>query len=298
MTTPNYQSLELNPEGSTAQFFGAQNLGLNGGLFSGFETLKDIAFVFIIMTVIVMLAAGAWVLATSLSANQRAEAKDIFKHAIFGFIGIIFIWFILETINPDLLNLGRTLNKIGINTTSYTQNYQEKTNTKATNTTNSIKFQNVLTSEKPTRELLTQNGILVERQNWCKSLGEQECTNVGMLRKDTFEMLKNVKNVCTNFNNGGKIIITGGTEWWLHSSETRHTPEGGAVDIKMTGNNKFNECIRKAPDFKKLYSGPAKGLPAKRSFCNDEYYYDGFLFCDEKSSARHWHIDSTTARPK
>ncbi len=140
----------------------------------------------------------------------------------------------------------------------------------------------MLETEAKNREFLESfQGIQINKKA-CTAIGQTNCTSVGGMGAGTLAMLESLKRVCTcNF------VITGGTEWWTHSTATRHRPgQSTAVDLSFGNKNSgVSKFIYESP----LFKGSDKVWPR----CYTAFIWSGFYFCDEKdngSQPRHWHI--------
>jgi len=103
----------------------------------------------------------------------------------------------------------------------------------------------VLASENRVRDDLKRGDIGVTSTGGneiCKVVGQRNpgCTNVGGLRDNTIQGLKNLKKECNC-----EVTIVGGTEWWFHGNksidiednETGHKPKqsggGRTIDLRI-----------------------------------------------------------------
>ena len=90
---------------------------------------------------------------------------------------------------------------------------------------------------------LTAHGILISSSlggtdttsNFCTTVGEPGCTNVGGYERMTIDRIKDIYTGCATHKGGADacdIVVTGGTEWFLHGggvdsiqlNSTRHKP--------------------------------------------------------------------------
>ncbi|MCX6754166.1 MAG: hypothetical protein NTV03_03890, partial [Candidatus Nomurabacteria bacterium] len=83
-------------------------------------------------------------------------------------------------------------------------------------------------SDATERALVAQAGISVNNAPSCTKVGQTSCTSLAGLNTSGVIALKKTK--CTTC----EIIITGGTECWLHSSKTQHLPGNSIVDLRPT----------------------------------------------------------------
>lgn len=132
----------------------------------------------------------------------------------------------------------------------------------------------ILQTEEINRARLLDFAITVNKRP-CQGEEDDECTNVGGMSERTLSMLMTLKRDCRC-----AIQVTGGTEGWLHSQTTKHTPSGGAVDISLNANG-VNKYIK-----------DTFGVIPFGSGCSEKYSGLGFTFCNETiaGNAPHWHI--------
>lgn len=132
-------------------------------------------------------------------------------------------------------------------------------------------------TESEKRAVLAYQKITINADP-CTKINQTGCTSVGGMSEQTLAMLKDLKLACKC-----EMIITGGTEWWLHSATTKHRPGNvTAVDLRLSDDlSTFINTTRTL--FK-------PGMASNN--CYATYSWRGFYFCDEKpgKGPRHWHI--------
>ena len=113
----------------------------------------------------------------------------------------------------------------------------------------------------------------------CASVGSKGCTNVGGLPGSAVSVIQSLQSTC-----GCKVVVTGGTEYWLHKSHQANKP---IFDLRKS--TAVDNAIKSAD-------------PSSRraSFMNYEWLYNNFWFTDEGD---HWHVcevgtGPTYCRPK
>lgn len=234
---------------------------------------------------------GGFTKMTTDSVYKKTESSEIIARAIGGLVSALFISLIIHVINPDMW-------RNGLDFASYKV---DKIDTPKQDTATSILFpttisvptpsaneEKFLTKIKPyeqfVRDSLGLNGIKINRaleanQGACQSTTQKDCTTVGGLPELTPIFLKKLKNECTKFSKTEcEIVITGGTEFWLHSS---HGPEKNVVDLRK--NDALDLFLK------------TKGTPMDPgTSCVTAVFWQAWNFCDEKSSKNfsgiHWHI--------
>ena len=109
----------------------------------------------------------------------------------------------------------------------------------------------------------------------CRFVGDTGCTNVdglpssviGLLPSDTVGIVKQLATAC-----GCNIVVSGGTEYWLHKSHLAGQP---IFDLGLSISSFLN----------------ANGTGKRASFVNYRVYWQGFWFTQE---GNHWHVCSAT----
>jgi hypothetical protein len=226
--------------------------------------------------VVACVTAGAAVLATSGvrltaadSANKALEIKKDIKRAVYGILGVLLLWLILNQINPDLLrgNIGFT----PIQSTTGTGVANPATPANPTNPTTPVG------NEAAYRDRLRAVGIAINKGP-CATESERNCTRLDGLPEGTISMLENLGRNCITCS----IFVTGGTEDG-HSSHGRGL---APVDLRIVNeNDALYQHI-------KLRGAEVRPNPWPRT-CNITYqvtYLPGWMFCDEKGGDRHWHV--------
>jgi len=101
-------------------------------------------------------------------------------------------------------------------------------------------------------------------------VGSRGCTNVGGLPSSAIDFIKGLQSAC-----GCNVVITGGTEYWLHKTHAAGKPifdlrlkEGGT----LTGATKYIL---------------ANATGKRSSFTNYRVFLNNFWLTDEGD---HWHV--------
>ena len=96
----------------------------------------------------------------------------------------------------------------------------------------------------------------------CAYVGATGCTNVDGLPSSAVDVIKSLQQSC-----GCNVIVTGGTEYWLHKSHAANKP---IFDLGMSVTNFLK----------------TNGTGKRASFTNYRVYWNGFWFTNESN---HWH---------
>jgi hypothetical protein len=127
-------------------------------------------------------------------------------------------------------------------------------------------------SDAAERRRLQAAGVQVNKAN-CTTVGQKSCTSLAGLSNDTLEGLINLKTKCDAAQKTDcDIIVTGGTEHWLHSDGTDH---GDAITVDLGA----------TPDLNTYLGGAG-------SSCGTKKVKDGIQFNWEDSSCQ-WPVDGT-----
>jgi hypothetical protein len=129
-------------------------------------------------------------------------------------------------------------------------------------------------TETSVRNTLCGNNSCVSNSNTniyinnspCPGVGSKGCTNVGGLPNSAISVIQSLQSTC-----GCKVVITGGTEYWLHKSHQANKP---IFDLRKSP--AVDNAIKSADPSSK-----------RASFMNYEWLYNNFWFTDEGD---HWHV--------
>lgn len=201
--------------------------------------------------------------------TSKEDAKNNIQNAILGLVIALTCYLVLNTINPNLLNLCLDgIPKVSIEledipqkaVDGYYGNGQFKSGARWDDSIAQL-------SKLP-------RGVTVNK-NECTTIGQQNCTSVRGL--NTY-IINTIANGC--WESQGKkdcnIIITGGTENWLHSASGTHRPGSSTIDLSPTADiNKYltGKTTPPTPNTKLIKNGI-------------NYYYHE----NHGAGGYHWHI--------
>lgn len=281
-----------------------KDLPLFGGFSTNFNTIAgsigDVFSYLWLLGIVICLLAGALVIGVGgvrlTAADSGTKARDIktdIMRAVYGVLGVLALWLILYQVNPDLLRGEISFAPIEFTGTSISTPTSGTPGTGGTPTPvittplppgactrksnppcQAGHLTAILADEDATRTKLN-NEVNAGK---CTSVGQSGCTNVGLLSSEVVSMVISLKAACNC-----KVVVSGGTEWWSHST---HGPEVPVVDFK-SNDATLNAFIRKQPTSPKS-SGCIGGVV---------YNWNGWKFCDEGSgtytqtTGRHWHVN-------
>lgn len=218
---------------------------------------------------VIMIVMGGVQYMTSELVSSKEEGKKSITNAIFGLILALAAYLILNTINPDLLNIClNNLPKAEITIVKDDNVPQAPINGKyCTNTTGTNGgYPDGANWETIAGARATLPNGFVTNTGECSKVGDKNCTS---LRGLSLSTLDTIKAKCTNC---GTITISGGTECWLHGGpkqSTTHHPGSPTIDLRLNSEPKLDAYIK---------SGTKKG---------SWYTKDNISYLLE---ADHWHV--------
>ncbi len=208
---------------------------------------------------VVMLVAGGIEYMMSELSHEKASAKNQMTEAILGLIIALGAYALLNTINPNLLNTEVDLKMIVLEADIEADVAQTPVNGKYANgATYGNKWDDTvgLNTTLPPR--------VTVKEPQCTWIGQPSCTSI---RKLDISLAKTTQEGC-----GCDIVITGGTESWLHGGSTGNTSHmlgSGTIDLRVT--DALNKYITDGKPFKKNDRFQKNGI---------NYYFEG----------DHWHV--------
>lgn len=157
----------------------------------------------------------------------KISSKNNLGNIVWGLILAFSAWLILYTINPNLVkfDLVRSLDQAADQAISGAP-------PPPTPTENGQPWP----SDESERAALLAAGIGINKAN-CATIGQENCTSVHGLTQSTIEGLINLKTRCEAAQPGCRIIVTAGTEYWLHRTHN----DNRTVDLNQ--NPRLNTYI-------------------------------------------------------
>ncbi len=272
---------------------------------------------------VLMIVIGGFEYITAASIGGKSGGKDKINNALFGLLLALSSYVILNSINPAILKFNLSLSPI---LNSGTTNQTPSTGGIPTNPSPCPAGQvqqpdGSCVTPTPSQSVGDLNGrpwpsswiggspspsevdvlqqfasypisTTVNKSN-CSTVGDSGCTSLDGLSASALSGLRYLATACAQSScksSGGVIVVTAGTEFWLHgkyiktdpsSNPTAHRPGGGAVDISK-GSNALNNLIM---------SG---GVISGATGCSTGLYYkfNGVVYVDEQivGNPPHWHV--------
>jgi len=189
------------------------------------------------LAVIMLIVAGIQYMGED-SIFGKTKAKNQMTNALLGLLIALGSFAILNTISPNLIGTELKIRKLSVGLdesvhgdaphsammdkeTGELYFCNDKNYTKGKDWGKDSRYE----SAAITRAKLKENDIQVNKTE-CEKIGDENCTSVYGLKIDG---VLNLKEKCPSCN----VIITGGTECWLHSVNTNHRPGNKIVDLNI-----------------------------------------------------------------
>lgn len=210
------------------------------------------------LAILMAIIGGTQYVAAGISPDAKSSAKARITNAFIGLALILTSYLILNSINPKLVQFNLTLEKV---TPAELQTF---TNTPPISTA-------TFREDSAVRDILMNNSQITINKSACVAVGDTNCTSVQNLNGSAVMGLRKLdENTCSRRNaigflaNNCHVIVTGGTEYWLHQTHGDGTVEtstkvdlrkgdvDGTVDgyIKKDGVVPETPCgIRNAPKY-------------------------------------------------
>lgn len=209
---------------------------------------------------VVMIVMGGIEYMGSELISEKADGKNKIQNALLGLLIAMGAWALLNTINPNLLNSDVKIDPatVVINISdSVPQTYSATTGLYPNGQLRGAPLFGTPTP-LPTGVALNNNG------KQCTQVGETGCTStIGLNMSNVWA----IKQGCPSC----ELVITGGTEWWLHGGQSGSTShQNGTSTVDLRSNDALDRYL----------SGGKPLVKYKRYGPNGLYYYEG----------DHWHI--------
>lgn len=213
----------------------------------------------------VILIWGGFQYMISETGGKKSEAISMMQNAVYGLLLAMFSYTILYTINPNLLKVNFQLRPIrGLNPVVDPLATTTPPGTWGTDE-----------AERARLASAGQNGKGIDvKEPTCTEVGQQGCTSVYRLSSRVDFKLMELENMCEARRSSCEILITGGTEYWLHSGGTAHRPGNAVVDLRKS--NGLDSLIR-------------TGVRSTTRGCSElgaKFEFMGGTYVDEGD---HWH---------
>lgn len=214
------------------------------------DRVVNFAFFLATPILIIVLIAGGFIYLTSGGNPKKTEqAKSLLTSAIVGIIIALAAWLIVSTILKNLAKEGNDIilpwDKMP---TCPDPLAPEKVDLSKLPKPTVLGTPGTYADEQKARDALEGFSGTGERvpinKRPCTSIEDSNCTNVAGLPKSAIDYLRQLQDYCSDPKTiNCKFVLSGGTEYWLHSENTRHKPGNSVVDVVP---NKQTQAIYKA----------------------------------------------------
>lgn len=215
------------------------------------------------LAIIVLIIGGTQYVAAGINPSAKGDAKERIWNALIGLALVLTSYLILNSIDPRLVQFNLTLPRVGAVPT---------TPGAITASPTTAPTSGAWASDENERAQLATKGISVKTPP-CTTIGQSRCTSVTGLGQSAINGLGALKSSCP----GCSIVVTGGTEYWLHSATTKHRPGNSVVDIRKGSSSALDA---------KILTGTALGQ-GSCSNLGRRYSLGGAIYVNE---GNHWHV--------
>jgi len=239
-----------------------------------------------LLAVVMIIFGGVQYMTTDAIAG-KSEAKGTITNAIIGLLIALGSFVILNTINPQLLKIDPDIDEISINVDEPPALKSDGTYATTDPLVGAVRHNTPWPipayNLKRLGANLPGNNISINK-NECTRVGEDQCTST-YFNEETYDVIRARLQELQAACQGCSIVITGGSEFWLHKT---HGPSFPVIDISILHNNYTS---LEADDIKKLN----QALSKKDVFPRDNQIYTVLpnfeaLAEDPKEGTAHWHI--------
>ena len=185
---------------------------------------------------VVMIVVGGIEYMTSELISGKEAGRERITQAILGLLVALGAYALLNTINPSLLKSDLDIPGVTVKVdleADVPQTYDPATRKYANGALFNAPWNDTVGGITPACTTETGTGCLprsvTAKQPECSTIGQQNCTSTRGLNTSN---LRTIQYGC-----GCNVLITGGTEWWLHggrSGSTTHQSRSTTVDLRTT----------------------------------------------------------------
>ncbi len=221
-----------------------------------------------VLAVVMIVVGGIQYMSTD-SMGEKAGGKERMTNAILGLLMALGSYALLNTINPDLLNINININKVTIGVDPEIHGDVPHAPVDGKYCSENLPENQAWSppDDSTERSALSAVGVTVNKDN-CPFVGSSNCTSVKSLSSVAIQKLGTLKSECTASSSSCEVVVTGGTECWLHSRKTAHLPGNPIVDIRstniplvnyLTTNSTITQDSKTGWKIYKIKSGPLSG---------------------------------------
>lgn len=236
-----------------------------------------------VLAVIMIVWGGIEYMSSELIGNKEA-GKDRISHAVLGLLLALGAWVILSTINPKLLYVSKLVPTTviqGVDAPQTAANGRYCGGAYANDQPWDVALAGALAT--------LPSGVNPSPSGDCSKVGQQSCTSIKGFKPDIVAAIK-AQGACPNC----EVVVTGGTECWLHNATSSHKPGSATVDLRGSSDTpNLNKFITKS-------NNPA--FPSSRAQYVVTVGGVTMTFLAEqpgqtaRTTAGHWHVELGGAR--
>jgi len=223
---------------------------------------------------------GAMYLTSAGNTSATGNAKNVITDAIIGLILAISAWFLLNFINPAILNGDLSIFSTMAVPATATPTASVGPGTPTTNTPTA--GSGATGTDAALRAQLASAGITVNKAN-CATPSDTNCTSLDGMPTAAIDHLIALKNAC---GSGCTFVVTGGTE----AGHQSHGPGKPMIDIRDdSGIRTFLQAQRTAQTYGSFGIGQICTVAAG-DLTTISYNHSYASTCQDPSSVAHFHF--------
>ena len=222
-----------------------------------------------VLAMVMIVVAGVQYMTTE-AVSGKGQAKSNIINAVFGFVLALAAYVILNTINPALLNFCPNFYEAQITISPFDEPHDPIDGKYCKNPEYDAGASWPLVAAVKAVPNLPF-GVTTNKGE-CAFVGNKDCTSLIGLNPS---IINNIKSNCPSCH----VIITGGTECWLHDRDGTHKPGSSSVDLRAT--TSLNEYVTGLPTF------PKNSITITK---NGVRFYAEGAGDNVNTTGAHWHV--------
>jgi len=245
-----------------------------------------------LVAVVVIVIAGVQYMTTE-AVTQKGEAKKRIRNALIGILLILSVYVLLKTINVRLVNIDLdsklnleekliTVNGVLVDKSTKRAVFVNKKLLEADTDWPFHYYKKSELKRIAPPDFPSSSKIFSVNNDECEKVGEPECTSLYFEKALAFRLVDALLNI--KLASGKKLMITGGSEIWLHKS---HGPDKPVLDLRPE--EKLNKFLTGKTSFPEGCQKPIKLTQEASALINKAYVEGGPNSCPN-STGKHWHI--------
>lgn len=224
------------------------------------------------LAVLFAIIGGTQYVAAGITPDAKSGAKERITNALIGLAIILTSYLLLNSINPKLVDVSFELEKVTVTPPS------------VAGVQVVVPGAGAWPDDASERSALTASGIQVvgtQTSAPCSTIGQKGCTSVHGLPQQAIDKVIALKQACITAKGNCQVVITGGTEYWAH---TTHGSAGSFAPIVDIDNNNSYLNTFIINDQAAVYGRPC-GISSAA-----HYYKTGAGAGTYVDEGTHWHV--------